>query len=561
MEKRTILAFVLSFIILIGWLYLFGSKKEPIDKEREDTTQEDQKTVSAPHRTPSRVSLTPADGHQDDGFQKDTKPPSPIDSTEKEIKVETPLYIATFSNRGPVIKSFRLKKYLLNQRPNAPYIELAHLANNEEDFFNIGFGRQWDERENHSLFDVNEDAILLEPGSSPKDLRFYIERSDGVTIEQTFRFYPDIYPIDITITLSNKTENPADGNIRAYFKNLPPQNKESYYSFHGAALYLNDDLEEIKPKKMKEGKNLSGKIDWMAYERGYFISAIIPKNQDQGNFVGRLLPSGTIEASYITPSVTVDALKRISSQFTLYMGPRDVDMLKQAGEKLDHAVNFGFFDIIAKPLHSALRFFYRYVHNYGVSIIILTIIIKILFWPLTHKSYKSMKEMQKLQPLMAKIREKYKNNREQMQRELMGLYKTYKINPMGGCLPMIIQIPVFFALFRILGNSIELRHAPFILWITDLSAPDRLFYFSFNIPFMSPPSGIPVLTLLMGASMFIQQKLTPTPGDPAQAKIMMFLPIIFTVMFINFPSGLVLYWLINNILSIGQQYRIKKSPA
>jgi YidC/Oxa1 family membrane protein insertase len=150
-----------------------------------------------------------------------------------------------------------------------------------------------------------------------------------------------------------------------------------------------------------------------------------------------------------------------------------------------------------------------------------------------------------------------------MNRELMGLYKTYKINPMGGCLPMIIQIPVFFALFRILGSSIELRHAPFFLWITDLSAPDRLFHFDlpFKLPLMSEPYGIPVLTLLMGASMFIQQKMTPTPGDPTQAKMMMFLPIIFTFMFINFPSGLVLYWLTNNLLSIGQQYRIKRSSA
>ena len=148
-----------------------------------------------------------------------------------------------------------------------------------------------------------------------------------------------------------------------------------------------------------------------------------------------------------------------------------------------------------------------------------------------------------------------------MNTEMMNLYKTYKVNPMSGCLPMLIQLPVFFALFRLLGSSIELRHAPFMLWINDLSAPDRLFNFPFAIPFMAPPHGIPVLTLLMGASMFIQQKMTPTPGDPAQAKMMMFMPIIFTFMFINFPSGLVLYWLVNNILSIGQQYRILKSSA
>jgi YidC/Oxa1 family membrane protein insertase len=169
-----------------------------------------------------------------------------------------------------------------------------------------------------------------------------------------------------------------------------------------------------------------------------------------------------------------------------------------------------------------------------------------------------MKEMRKLQPMMAKIREKYKGNKQEMQKQLMGLYKTYKINPMGGCLPMIVQIPVFFALFRVLPNSIELRHAPFFLWINDLSAPDRLFSFPFQIPFMAPPYGIPVLTLIMGASMFLQQKMTPTTGDPAQAKMMMLLPIVFTFLFINFPSGLVLYWLVNNVLSIAQQYRINK---
>ena len=163
---------------------------------------------------------------------------------------------------------------------------------------------------------------------------------------------------------------------------------------------------------------------------------------------------------------------------------------------------------------------------------------------------------------MAKIREKHKNNKEQMNRELMGLYKTYKINPMGGCLPMIIQIPVFFALFRILGSSIELRHAPFFLWITDLSAPDRLFSFDVSsIPLMQPPYGIPVLTIIMGATMFLQQKMSPPMGDPSQAKMMKFMPIAFTVIFINFSSGLVLYWLVNNIISIAQQYYIQKKST
>jgi YidC/Oxa1 family membrane protein insertase len=228
---------------------------------------------------------------------------------------------------------------------------------------------------------------------------------------------------------------------------------------------------------------------------------------------------------------------------------------------LDEAVNFGWFDIIAKPFLWIMNHIYGVIPNYGVAIILLTVLTKILLWPLGNKSYKSMSEMKRVQPLMTEIREKYKNDKQKMNQEMMNLYRTYKINPMGGCLPMVVQIPVFFALYRMLYEAIELRHAPFVGWINDLSAPDRLFDFPFSIPFMEPPYGIPVLTIVMGASMFLQQKMSPAPGDPAQAKIMMFMPLIFTFIFINFSSGLVLYWLVNNILSIAQQYYVQKKYA
>jgi YidC/Oxa1 family membrane protein insertase len=208
-----------------------------------------------------------------------------------------------------------------------------------------------------------------------------------------------------------------------------------------------------------------------------------------------------------------------------------------------------------------MNYIYTLIPNYGIAIIVLTLLIKIVLWPLGSKSYKSMNEMKRLQPLMAEIREKYKHDKKQMNQEIMSLYRTYKINPMGGCLPMVMQIPVFFALYRMLYQAIELRHAPFFLWINDLSAPDRLFDFGFSIPFMQPPYGIPVLTVIMGATMLLQQKMSPPPGDPTQAKMMMLMPIVFTVIFINFSSGLVLYWLINNILSIGQQFYIQKKYA
>lgn len=552
MEKRTIIAFVLSFLVLLLWSTLFSPKEAPKPPKAEP---EKRLTPTAPSSAgDATVTQAPV-------------PPQekiPLPTTEqavRELAVETPLYKLTFTNAGAAIKSVKLKNYRVTAEPRSPLVELSHMAKEEGALLEFSFEPSASREDEPAIYHVTEDFLTLGPESPPQDLTFTRLRSDGVLIQQTYRIYPDRYPMDLTVTLSNKTPKDLQGSVKAVVRNLPPEEKQSYYAFMGVSLLLNDDLEQIEPKKIEKEGPLSGRVGWMAYEDGYFMTAVIPEETQQAKFSGRLLPSGALEATYTVPPTAIDPDHQLSSRFTLYLGPRDLGILKSLNIGLDRAINFGWTDIIAKPLLYALRYFNKFTHNYGLSIIILTLLIKILFWPLTHKSYKSMKEMQKLQPLMAKIREKHKGNKEQMNRELMGLYKTYKVNPMGGCLPMIIQIPVFFALFRILGNSIELRHAPFMLWINDLSAPDRLFSFPFSVPFMSPPYGIPVLTLLMGASMFIQQKMTPTPGDPAQAKIMMFLPIIFTVMFINFPSGLVLYWLVNNVLSIGQQYRIIKKRS
>jgi YidC/Oxa1 family membrane protein insertase len=232
-----------------------------------------------------------------------------------------------------------------------------------------------------------------------------------------------------------------------------------------------------------------------------------------------------------------------SFSYSLYLGPKEYDLLKAQGVGLEDAIDFGsWMKWLAMPLLISIKFINNYVSNYGIAIIILTILIKIIFWPLGNKSYKSMKEMQKLQPKIAELREKYKNDKTKLSQETMALYKTHKVNPLGGCLPMIIQIPVFFGLYKALMYSIELRHAPFYWWIQDLSAKD---------PYYITP-------IIMGATMVIQQKMSPPMGDPMQAKLMMLMPVVFTFLFINFPSGLVIYWLFQNILSIGQQYYINK---
>ena len=236
-----------------------------------------------------------------------------------------------------------------------------------------------------------------------------------------------------------------------------------------------------------------------------------------------------------------------------YLGPKVKQELAKMPNNFMGAIRYGWFDIIAKPLIQFLHFLYGYTQDYGLAIILLTICIKILFWPLSQKSYKSMEQMKKIQPMMSQIREKYKDDREKMNAEMMHLYKTYKINPAGGCLPMLLQIPVFIALYQALLGAIELRHASFIAhipftdiaWLTDLSAKD---------PYYITP-------IIMGATMFLQQKMSSAPGDPTQAKIMMFLPLIFTFIFLNFPSGLVVYWLVNNILSIFQQWLLTRKNA
>jgi len=555
MDKRTILAFILSFIILVGWSLFFGPKKEQPTEKKEIPAGHVDKQIPETRKAPP---IAPAP--QSTGPEKMPKKAiSPQD--EKEIQIDTPLYTAVFSNAGPTIRSFKLKKYHQTTDPTSPLIDLVSLKKDMGDFLLIAFDNHSAPKKDITVFQVDEDALRVSPGSSPKELVFRGVTREGLSIVQTFCFYPDSYKIDLKVDVTNGSESPVEGVFRGSLRAMPPKDKGGYYAYVGFALLLNNKLEEVEVEDPSDEETFRGPVGWVAYEDNYFMASIVPDVPSEGTFTGRHLSSGILEGTYLLPPVSITPSELRSSRYELYLGPRDLGILKSFGKNLDKAINFGWTDIIAKPLLYVLNFFDDYIHNYGVSIILLTILVKILFWPLTHKSYKSMKEMQKLQPRMAKLREKYKNDKQKLNQEMMALYKTYKVNPMGGCLPMIIQIPVFFALFRVLGGCIELRHAPFVFWINDLSAPDRLFHFPFQIPFMTPPYGIPVLTLLMGASMFIQQKMTPTPGDPAQAKIMMFLPIIFTFMFINFPSGLVLYWLVNNILSIGQQYRIHKKPA
>ena len=475
----------------------------------------------------------------------------------REITVETSLYTAVISENGGVVKSFRLKEYREELAEDSGAKELVIAK--ESDSLPLAFG--WGMAPAEGLLPIlaaDRDAVRTsKDGTETLVLSGMLPA--GLHVVKELTFDDKTHQIQMAVTVTNTTGTALQGApfLRLVNRPFSPETASSKFLFHGPAAFVDGVLEEVDTDELKKGSTtMDGSVSWVAYEDTYFMSGIIPQSEKRTS-----LRFSLADGDRVTTLVSADADVIVPQgqqryEYGIYFGPKKLSALKALGNNLDRIVNFGWLDILAKPTLYLINYFYGFVKNYGIAIILVTVLIKLLFWPISHKGMKSMKTMQKLQPKMAKLREKYKDDRERLNQEMMRLYQTYKVNPVGGCMPMVLQIPVFFALYKVLLQTIELRHAPFMLWITDLSAPDRL-YIGFDLPFLG---GLPVLTLLMGGSMFLQQKMTPTTGDPTQAKIMMFLPLIFTFMFINFASGLVLYWFVNNLLSIAQQYAINRQP-
>jgi YidC/Oxa1 family membrane protein insertase len=298
----------------------------------------------------------------------------------------------------------------------------------------------------------------------------------------------------------------------------------------------------------------SGRVSWTALQNLYFAAALLPESKGSAATVSKG-PQEQPVIALVTPTQSLEPGGELIQRFAFYGGPKDLDYLNAAGSDLSNIVDLGWFDALARPALYLLRFLHRLSGNYGVAIILVSLLQKIVLHPLTAKSLRSMQAMKALQPKIAAISERYKNNPQKKQQEVMGLYKKHGVNPLGGCLPMLVQIPIFVALYNALSSSVEMWQAPF-LWIKDLSQPDALFTLDMwglkDYPFN-------LLALFMGASMFFQQKMSPTVGDPQQAKAMLWMmPAMFTFMFWTFPSGLVLYWLVNNVLQMGQQQWLQK---
>ncbi len=533
MEKRIVLFLVLSFGIIFGFDFFMkelGIVPDSPPREEEDATP-------LAEREAFSAMDAPREG------QSDSVPPvsnaayAPDRSPLREYMedVETPLYRARFSARGAHIQSWKLKRYLTRDADNPQPIEFVY----PEGQFAAPMSVRVDDPDvttalNTGTFEVSRDFDRLDEAHPTGHLTFsYRDEARNILVEKAFTFYYDAYLVDVTMRVHG-LDDAVEVLLGTNFGVM--EWGQGFIGAMGPAWMSGDIMEKETPDPEIRR---SGDIRWAALQDKYFISVMIPQDA-QGVFA-------RTEADYVATAGVEFPVDAQGSQlrFQLYAGPKQFDAMRSLGHDLEDTIDFGWFiygswsivKAVAKPLFYVLRFLYDYTQNYGVAIILLTCGIKLLFVPLQYKSYKSMQGMQKIQPKIQAVQARLKDDRERLNRELIKLYKEHKVNPVGGCLPMVLQMPVFISLFNILYMTVELRQSPFLLWVTDLSIPDPYY----------------VLPILMGVSMVVQQKIMPTTMDPTQAKMMLLLPVFLTFLFLTFPAGLVIYWLTNNVLTILQQ--------
>ncbi len=465
------------------------------------------------------------------------------------VRVTTDLLIAEIDTLGATLKRVELTRHKDSKEPTKDFVLLG-----PEHLYEAQSGITGDAGPNHrTAWRVQPGERALSPGIDSVAVRLTAQGRDGLEVDKLYTFKRDSYLIDVRLEIRNPGAAPAAAY--AYFQlthdGKPSADANTLAETFGAQSYTGFAVftDEHKYEKVHPGDLDKGKADhlkqanngWLAFVQHYFVSAWLPAAGAARDYVVEKRPDGTYAGRVLVP-VNVAAGASTTVAVQLYTGPQEKRRLEAAAPGMDLVVDYGWLAIIAWPLFWLLEKFHGLAGNWGVAIILLTVLIKILFFPLSAASYKSMAKMKLVTPRLTKIREMYTHDRQKMNQAMMELYKTEKINPLGGCFPILVQIPVFIALYWVLLAAIELRHAPFILWIRDLSALDPYY----------------VLPVLMTITMVLQTRMNPTPPDPVQAKVMQFMPFVFSIFFFFFPAGLVLYWLVNNILSILQQWQIQR---
>jgi YidC/Oxa1 family membrane protein insertase len=548
MDRNAILATGLVILILIGYqFYLSRFEVPPQETTRAASTQPAaDKPSPAPDTVQQPQSRLTAALPQSRTFT----PTVERKLTPRDIVVETPLMRVVLSSEGGVARHWELSAYRLDS--GSPVDLVATIPNETTP----GPLSAWvAEEQLRAVFEVDVERLDLTKSQASGSVTFKHTTETGLELEKKLTFHADTYQVDVALSVRNLSDGNSSAQVRmAWGPGFRNSHNKKVSTIQPPTLWvdgkrLQEDLSKLSADKEK---GIDGGLSWAALQDTYFTAALLPLESPWKGFVGKRGDEQPV-VGLVSAQQSLAPSARLDIKAQVYAGPRDLDRLKAVGSHLDQLVDLGWFDFLARPALWLVKLLYQATGNYGIAIILITILQKVAFHPLTHKSLKSMKAMQQLQPKVQALQERYKNNPQKKQEETMALYRKHGVNPMGGCLPMVIQIPIFIALYNALSSSVEMWQAHF-LWIRDLTQPDALFGITLW-------EGYPLnfLALLMGVSMWFQQKMSPTGGDPRQAQMMLWtMPIIFTFMFWSFPSGLVLYWLVNNVLQIAQQWFINR---
>jgi len=549
---------VVSYLMILAW-------NEDYNKPQETQIAEQQATVSGSgdadnlalpesQQTMTGDSTQSSDGEfstPEDGAQIRSSANTDVQASDQLITVRTDVYQLTIDRVGGNLIETSLLQYdrsldseeslrvLTNTSQRTYIMESGLIGRNGVDSRNNEQGAVYSSSASEYVLDESEDSLTVD---------LSLTTASGVNITKQYEFARDSYEIDVRYLIDNQSSEPWQANmtgkiVRDEAPDPTAQNSLGIRAFLGMVVsssedpYKKYDFDDLREQSV----NRSVTNGWLAFLQHYFLSAWIPEKSQAAQFQstqrGNLHVMGFVyPATQVAPGETGEVSARA------YVGPKIIERLENVAPNLDRTVDFGWLFFIALPLFIVMDWFFGLVGNWGVAIILLTVLVKAVFFKLSATSYRSMARMRAVAPQLTRLKELYGDDRQRMSQEMMALYKKEKINPLGGCLPILVQMPVFISLYWVLFESVQLRHAPFMLWINDLSVMDPYF----------------ILPLLMGASMMLQMSLNPTPPDPMQAKIMKMMPIVFTIFFLWFPAGLVLYWLTNNVLSISQQWYITR---
>lgn len=557
MEKRALVAIVLSLVVVVIWSLFFAPASPPPQKEA---------APSGPQGQPEKV--PPPSG----AAPETSRASAPVGSTaagpaasETLATVDTGVARLTLTSQGASIRSVQLHAFRASLEEAAPPVEIS--PNSGATTLPLAVELQLNQRLT-SLgqlpFVPTQTELFLSPQQREGTLAFKAQLSDGMTVHRAYHFRHGSYAFDVDTRLEGLPAQLTGSMTLLWGPGLlQPTNEEVSRQgqiaveprgsiggsiFPRKQFFGGFSAQEF-PQKVGEAREKEGKVSWISLADTYFTAALISQQSIPEVAVVRRVEGDALTVGLRTPLSSTQAEQAVR----VYVGPKIEPILEEAAPSLGQVIDLGFFSPLARPMMQLLRFINGVVHNYGVTIIIVTILIKIAFWPLTQKSYKSMQAMQKLQPRIRELQVVYQDDKQALNRAMMQLYRDQKVNPMGGCLPMVLQIPFFFAFYNALLYAVEMRHAPFICW-------EQPIFFGFRgICDLSVYDPSYVTPILMGITMFIQQKMTPTVGDPAQAKVMQFMPLMFLFFFLWAPAGLVIYWLVNNVLSIAQQSLINRT--